>query len=218
EDDEHAHGSGPLPLSKITTLEGVRAAAGYFAMDWTMIGRDIALGLVIAGSLAALVPPEWWSTLFMSPGAGEHPGLWVSLENALVGPVIAILSFVCSVGNIPLAAVLWAGGISFGGVIAFIYADLITIPMVLVYRRYYGWRPALAYAALLLLTMVLVALMVDAAFRAIGLAPAPGTGEGMAERSYFAWDYTTFLNLVFLPLGIGLFALGRRAQGDGGHG
>jgi uncharacterized membrane protein YraQ (UPF0718 family) len=212
EDDAHDHGSGPLPWSKITTREGVRAAAGYFAMDWRMIGRDVVLGLLIAGSLAALVPQAWWSALFLSPESGQHPGFWVSVENALVGPVIAILSFVCSVGNIPLAAVLWAGGISFGGVIAFIYADLVTIPMVLVYRRYYGWRPALAYAALLLFTMVVVALGVDAAFRGLGLAPAPGTGEGMADRQYFAWDYTTLLNAIFLPLGIALFVMGRRAH------
>jgi uncharacterized membrane protein YraQ (UPF0718 family) len=218
EEGGHDHGGEALPLAKITSMEGVRTAAGYFAMDWSMIGRDIVLGLVIAGSLAALVPSEWWSALFLSPGAGEHPGLGVSIENAVLGPVIAILSFVCSVGNIPLAAVLWAGGISFGGVVAFIYADLVTIPMVLVYRRYYGWRPALAYAALLLFTMIVVALLVDAAFRLLGLAPAPGTGEGMAGRRYFAWDYTTFLNLVFVPLGVALFALGRRAHGGASHG
>ncbi|MFB6240956.1 MAG: permease, partial [Gemmatimonadota bacterium] len=153
-----------------------------------------------------------------------HPGFWVSLENAVVGPLIAIVSFVCSVGNIPLAAVLWGNGISFGGVIAFIFADLVTVPMVLVYREYYGWKPALVYAAYLLVTIIVVGLMVDGLFRWVGLAPAgPTVGPGgISEIEYFAWDYTTWLNLVFLPLGGALYWLGTRATavagGEGDHG
>ena len=209
---EHGHGpSGTLPWSKLATRQGLATAGGYFAADWRMIGRDIALGLVIAGTLAALVPKSWWETLFLSSGAGE-PGFWIALENAVVGPVIAILSFVCSVGNIPLAAVLWSGGISFAGVVAFIFADLVTIPMVLVYRRYYGWRPALVYAGYLLVTMIVVALVVDGVFEAVGLAPSAGAGERQGPQDYFAWDYTTFLNLVFLPLGLALGWMGTREE------
>jgi uncharacterized membrane protein YraQ (UPF0718 family) len=210
----HHHGGGHLPFRKIFSRRGVRAVGRYFATDWKMIGKDIALGLAIAGSLAALVPVEWWETLFLAGGTGDgHPGFWVSLENAVVGPVIAIVSFVCSVGNIPLAAVLWSSGISFGGVIAFIFADLVTIPMVLVYREYYGWKPALVYAGYLLVTMIAVALVVDGLFRWIGLAPAAPAGGpgGIAEIQYFAWDYTTWLNLVFLPLGGWLYWIGTTA-------
>ena len=212
-DEGHHHGSGQnLPLGQIFTARGVRAVGSHFAADWGMIGKDVALGLVVAGALAALVPEGWWQTLFLSPAGGGHPGFWVSLENVVVGPVIAILSFVCSVGNIPLAAVLWDSGISFGGVVAFIFADLVTIPMVLVYREYYGWKPALVYAAYLLATIVVVALVVDGVFRWIGLAPAAlGDGtEGIRQMDYFAWDYTTWLNLVFLPLGGWLAWLGVR--------
>ena len=167
--------------------------------------------------MAALVPRSWWATVFLSGtgGAGGQPGFWVSLENAVVGPLIAVLSFVCSVGNIPLAAVLWDGGISFGGVVAFIFADLVTLPMILVYRRYYGWAPALVYAAYLLITMIVTALIVEYLFRWIGLVPSPvsGTAPGIREMSYFAWDYTTFLNLVFIPLGLVLAWIGVRKRG-----
>ncbi|MGD8319482.1 MAG: permease [Gemmatimonadota bacterium] len=220
EGHEHDHGGGTLPLRSILTFKGVRAMARYYAMDFRMVGKDIILGLVIAGTLAALVPREWWATLFLSSQAGGHPGFWVSLENAVVGPFIAILSFVCSVGNIPLAAVLWNGGISFGGVVAFIFADLVTIPMILVYRRYYGWRPALVYSGYLLLTMIATALMVEYVFRWVGLAPETVSlsAPSIQGMDYFAWDYTTFLNIVVLPLGAWLGWVGsRKGGGHGGH-
>jgi uncharacterized membrane protein YraQ (UPF0718 family) len=216
-DSGHDHGSadGSLPISKIATAEGLRAAAKYFAADWSMVGRDVAIGIAIAGSLAALVPSEWWSVLFLSPESGGRPGPWIAVENAVVGPLIAIASFVCSVGNIPLAAVLWTAGISFGGVIAFIFADLVTIPMVLVYRRYYGWKAAGTYAALLLLTMIVVALGVDALFVALDWVPHREASQVITERSYFAWDYTAALNAIFLPLGAVLFWIGRRERAAG---
>lgn len=223
---EHDHGQGEetLPLRGILTFKGVRAMAHYYAMDFRMVGKDIILGLAIAGTLAAVVPREWWATLFLAGHSGGQPGFWVSIENAVVGPVIAILSFVCSVGNIPLAAVLWNGGIAFGGVVAFIFADLVTIPMVLVYRRYYGWRPALVYAGYMLLTMIITAIIVDYVFRAVGLAPAtvPLSAPSIQGARYFAWDYTTFLNIVILPLGAWLGWVGwhKRKTGhsdDGGH-
>lgn len=218
-EEGHGHGGGGhLPFSELFSLRGLRAVGRYFTADWKMIGKDVALGLVIAGSLAALVPTGWWETLFLSGAGAGHPGFWVSVENAVVGPVIAVLSFVCSVGNIPLAAVLWNSGISFGGVVAFIFADLITIPMVLVYREYYGWKPALVYAAYLFVTIVVVALVVDGLFRWTGLAPeALGAGAAnIREMDYFAWDYTTWLNLFFLPLAGLLWWAGSRAPAVGG--
>lgn len=212
--EHHHHRGGHLPLSDLLSWRGLQAVGRYFVTDWKMIGRDIALGLTIAGTLAALVPGGWWETLFLSGGRTGHPGFWISVENAVVGPVIAIFSFVCSVGNIPLAAVLWHHGISFGGVIAFIFADLVTIPMVLVYREYYGWKPALVYAGYLLVTMVVVALVVDGLFRWAGLAPLnpAAAGEAVVELEYFAWDYTTWLNAVFLPLGAWLAWTATRAS------
>jgi len=116
------------------------------------------------------------------------------------------------VPDLPLAAVLWSGGISFGGVVAFIFADLVTIPMVLVYRRYYGWRPALVYSGYLLLTVILAALLVEYVFRWTGLAPAPVplSSPGIGSMDYFSWDYTAILNLVILPFGAWLGWIGRR--------
>ncbi|HKI96742.1 MAG TPA: permease [Gemmatimonadales bacterium] len=199
---DHDHGGGG---------RGLPAIAHYFAMDVSMIAKDIVLGLVIAGALAALVPQSWWHTLFLAPASGA-PGLFVTIENAVVGPLIAVLSFVCSVGNIPLAAVLWHGGSAFGGVIAFIFADLVTIPMVLVYRRYYGWKPALTYAAYLFVTMVVAGLIVDGVFRVTGLVPSPAASPALRSMRYFSWDYTTWLNVVFLPLAAFLYWRGRRAH------
>jgi hypothetical protein len=218
--EHHGHGE-TLPASALLSRRGLAATGRYLSTDVRMVGRDIVLGLVIAGTLAALVPQEWWRSLFLTAGSGGavHPGFWVSVENAVVGPVIAIVSFVCSVGNIPMASVLWAGGISFGGVVAFIFADLVTIPMVLVYRRYYGWKPALVYAGYLLATMVVTALIVDGLFRLTGMAPEVPVAarRGLQHVDYFAWDYTAWLNLVFVPLAAGLWWLGSRRAEVGEH-
>ncbi len=127
---------GEKPAKKTVLVDKVCAS---FRMEVSMVGKDILIGLVIAGALGVLVPNSWWSQLFMTPGDLTHPGWGVLVWNAIIGPVIAILAFVCSVGNIVLASVLWAGGISFGGVMAFILADIITLPMIKVYASYYGW-------------------------------------------------------------------------------
>ncbi|PYI89902.1 MAG: hypothetical protein DMF03_06350, partial [Verrucomicrobia bacterium] len=122
---------------RLTSSEGITATSHYFVMDWAAVWKDIAGGLLIAGALAAWVPQDFWKTFFLT----SHPAA-AMLWGPIVGPIVAILSFVCSVGNIPLAAVLWNGGISFGGVIAFIYADLIVLPIIDIYRKYYGWKVA----------------------------------------------------------------------------
>src|SRR5207302_1125878 len=122
---------------RLSSPEGITATSHYFVMDWAAVWKDIACGLLIAGALGAWVPPDFWNTFFLT----SHP-VAATLWGPLVGPLVAVLSFVCSVGNIPLAAVLWNGGISFGGVIAFIYADLIVLPIIDIYRKYYGWRVA----------------------------------------------------------------------------
>lgn len=198
------------PFRELLSREGWSAVGQTFRSDWRMVGRDIALGIGIAGTLAAAVPYEAWQALFPAAGAGgAQAPLWAAVVHVLVGPLIAVLSFVCSVGNIPLAAVLWENGISFAGVIAFIFADLITIPMLLVYRRYYGWRPALAWAGCLLLAIVAAALCVEGLFRLGGWVPS-APAPGAIEKDYFAWDYTAALNAVFVPLGLALNHLGRK--------
>lgn len=206
---EHDHHGHAAP-SAGHIRQQLSAVGRYFAMDVSMIARDIGLGLLIAGTLAATVPQELWGVLFLS--GDQTRSAWVILENVVVGPIIGVLSFVCSVGNIPLAAVLWQGGISFAGVMAFIFADLITIPMVLVYRRYYGWKPALMFAAYLMATMVLAALIIQGLFGVFDLVPQAHLQSESITRTYFAWDYTTLLNIIFLPLGVVLFGLGRRSM------
>src|SRR5438093_3714884 len=152
---------------RITSEEGLTAISHYFVMDWTSVWLDIVGGLLIAGALAAWVPHAFWQSFFLV----DHP-LLASLWGPIVGPLVAVISFVCSVGNIPLAAVLWNGGISFGGVIAFIFADLIVIPILDIYRKYYGLKMAGFLFVTFYVAMAGAALIVEAIFAALGLIPA----------------------------------------------
>ena len=166
--------------------------AQNFAMDWSMLWKDLVGGFLIAGALSAFVPADFWAALFLK---GASPWLQVPV-NALVGPLIAVISFVCSIGNVPMAAVLWASGISFGGVLSFLYADLIVLPLLDVYRRYYGWRMAAYIAVVFYVTMVLAGLIMDIAFTAAGLVPEPNPNI-RAELTSFSFNYTFWFNLVF---------------------
>src|SRR5262249_13385762 len=142
--------------------------AGAFLMDWRMLWKEILGGFLVAGFIAAVVPHEWWNGLFLQSGPQ-----WLRLvENAMVGPLIALASFVCSVGNIPLASLLWSNGISFGGVISFIYGDLIVMPLILIYRKYYGGRAALYLTLILYASMVIAGIIVDLGFAAAGWIPS----------------------------------------------
>ena len=183
---------GPL-WRRITSTEGLTAVSHYFVMDWASVWPDIAGGLLISGALAAWVPHEFWQAFFLV----DHP-LIAKIWGPLIGPVVAIISFVCSVGNIPLAAVLWNGGISFGGVIAFIFADLIVLPVLNIYRKYYGLRMASFLLATFYVAMAGAALMVEGVFWLLGLAPQERNAR-IAEASV-SLNYTTWLNVVFIAL------------------
>jgi hypothetical protein len=191
------------------SLAGWADAASYTLADAKMLRKEMAIGYLVAGFLAVLVPTSAWSKVFVT----GH-GFWTSLENVVVGPFIAIISFVCSVGNVPLAAALWHGGIGFGGVISFVFADLITLPLLLVYRRYYGGRLTLKLLALFWATMSLAGLATQYLFRAASIVPRTRAAE-VAPTS-FAWNYTTFLNIVFLAVAAGLWGLARNQQRLGG--
>jgi hypothetical protein len=186
--------------------------AQNFAMDWSMLWKDLAGGFLIAGALSAFVPAEFWAALFLQ---GASPWLQVPL-NALLGPLVAVISFVCSIGNVPMAAVLWASGISFGGVLSFLYADLIVIPLLDVYRRYYGWRMAAYIAAVFYATMVIAALIMDVAFTATGLVPEPNPNI-RARLTTFSLNYTFWLNLAFAALAGYFLWLNRKHPMDHGH-
>src|SRR6059036_1347007 len=164
--DMSVHERGPL-WRRLASPQGFTATANYFVMDWAAIWIDIFGGLLIAGALAAWVPDSWWQSLFL-----EHHATLAKFWGPLIGPVVAIFSFVCSIGNVPLAAVLWNGGISFGGVLAFILADLIILPIIDIYRKYYGWRMAGFLLVVFYLTMAASGLIVELVFDSLGLIPS----------------------------------------------
>jgi len=182
---------------RLLNRDGYTSVSHIFVMEWAAVIRDIVVGLLIAGAVAAWVPNSFWQHLFLT----GHP-LAAKLWGPLIGPVISLLSFVCSIGNVPLAAVLWNGGISFGGVISFIFADLIIIPILVIYRKYYGTRMMLALLGIFYVTMALSAYIVEFLFGALGLIPAERTAK-VAEAG-IQWNYTTVLNIIFLLLAAAL--------------
>jgi len=183
---------GPL-LARLFSGPGFTATSHYFVMDWASVWQDIALGLLIAGALAAWVPATFWQAFFLT----GNPTL-ARIEGPLVGPLVAIVSFVCSVGNVPLAAVLWRGGISFGGVVSFIFADLIVLPVLDIYRKYYGWRVAAYILVTFYLAMALAGYAVELLFAALGIVP---TNRAVAKISEgITINYTSMLNVAFLLL------------------
>ena len=194
---------------RVRTLAGWSDAAGYTMADVTMLRREMLIGFSVAGFLAVLVPDSVWSHVFIT----GH-GFWTNLENAIVGPLIAIISFVCSIGNVPLAAALWKGGISFGGVIAFIFADLIALPLLLIYRKYYGTRIMLRILASFWLVMSAGGLLIGYLFEAAGQVPTTRPTQIAPEQ--FALDYTTVLNVVFLAVFAALYYLHRNRDRFGG--
>jgi len=186
--------SGPGSFRRrLTSARGFTAVSHIFVMEWAAIWRDIAGGLLITGALAAWVPASFWKGFFLT----SHP-LLASVWGPLVGPVVAVVSFVCSIGNVPLAAVLWNGGISFGGVIAFIFGDLIIAPILNIYRKYYGAKMALFLLASFYATMVAAGLIVEYLFQGAGIERKARNAK-VLEASV-TWNYTTYLNIVFLAL------------------
>ena len=180
-------------LSRLFSPRAFTAISHSFFMDLNALYVDLGLGFLIAGALAAWVPNSWWQAFFLT----DHPAL-NEVWSPLIGPVISMLSFVCSVGNVPLAAVLWNGGISFGGVISFIFADLIILPILNIYRKYYGGRMSLYLLAVSYAAMALAGFLVGGAFQLLGLAP---TNHQVAVfETQPSWNYTTFLNIAFLLL------------------
>ncbi len=210
------HGSGDEPgqpwQRAIRTKAGWADAATYTVADLTMLRREMIIGFGIAGFIAVLVPNAFWHVFFIS----GH-GIWTSIENAIVGPFIALISFVCSIGNVPLAAALWKGGITFGGVVSFIFADLIALPLVLIYRKFYGTRLALRMLAVFWAVMAAAGLATELIFSGAGLIPTRRPIQIVPER--LTWNYTTILNIIFLVIfGVLYFLYRNRDRLGGGDG
>ncbi|MEW2501128.1 permease [Amycolatopsis sp. NPDC047767] len=178
---------------RLASGAGFTAVAHVFVMEWAAILRDLVVGLLIAGAIGAWVPDSFWRAFFFV----DDP-LVSALWGPLVGPLVAILSFVCSIGNVPLAAVLWNGGISFGGVLSFIFADLLILPILNIYRKYYGLRMTLVLLGAFYAAMVAAGYAVELLFGVTGLTPTQRTAT--VGESGISWNYTTWLNIVFLLL------------------
>jgi uncharacterized membrane protein YraQ (UPF0718 family) len=178
---------------RATSAEGKTAISHFFLMDWSSLWADIVVGLLIAGALSAWVPKGFWQGLFLQ----GHP-VAAKIWGPLMGPIVAMLSFVCSVGNVPLAAVLWNGGISFGGVVSFIFADLIVLPILDIYRKYYGLKMSAFLLATFYVAMAGAGLLVEGIFAALRILPEHRTIAMMEES--IRWNYTTWLNIGFLIL------------------
>jgi uncharacterized protein len=182
-------------VTRLSSPEGFTSVSHVFVMEWAAVLRDIVGGLLIAGALAAWVPDSFWQNIFFT----GHP-LLAKIWGPLLGPVISIFAFVCSIGNVPLAAVLWNGGISFGGVISFIFADLIILPILVIYRKYYGTKMMLFILATFYVTMVMAGYAVELIFGAAGLIPT--TRNATVLNPMISWNYTTYLNIVFIVAGL----------------
>jgi uncharacterized membrane protein YraQ (UPF0718 family) len=195
---------------RLASRAGFTSVSHNFVMEWAAILRDLVLGLLIAGAAAAWIPEAFWQHLFFA----GHP-LLAKIWGPIIGPLVAVVTFVCSIGNVPLAAVLWNGGISFGGVVSFIFADLIIIPILLIYRKYYGARMAWFLAGTFYLTMVIAGYLIEIIFGLARLVPHGARNASLGQDG-ITWNYTSMLNIAFLLLAAVLlwrfFTTGGRAM------
>ena len=188
--DMSIQGDGSF-LRRLLSPQGFTSVSHVFVMEWLAILRDLILGLFIAGAIAAWVPETFWQSFFLA----NHPG-WSAVWGPIVGPFVAIVSFVCSIGNVPLAAVLWNGGISFGGVIAFIFADLLILPILNIYRKYYGTKMMLTLLGTFYVAIAAAGYLIELIFGATHLIPSQRNATVMTAG--ISWNYTTWLNITFL--------------------
>ena len=185
---------------KIKSHENWAKVGKQYGMEWKMVWKDVTVGFTIAGIVAAFVPDSFFQTLFINTGEGQRSfGFFTLLEHVIVGPFAAFLTFIGSMGNIPLAALLYGKGVSFAGVIAFIFSDLVVFPVLRINAKYYGWKMSLFILFLLFTSLIAASLLLHYGFDLFGLIPQ-GTDKGIADKEYFAFDYTFFLNLAFVFL------------------
>ena len=197
--------------SRLRSLPGWTDASSFAVADATMLRKELFVGYSVAGLLAVTVPDHAWNALFL-----QGHGVWTTLENALVGPLIAVISWVCSIGNVPLAAALWQGGISFGGVIAFLFADLIAMPLLIIYRKFYGTRLAVRLVAIFYVVMVTAGLITEGLFELFGAVPTER--PTVIATDHFEWNYTTYLNILFLLVAAAILFLHSNRDRLGGGG
>ena len=196
----------------IRSREGWRRVANRYVMEWNMVWKDVTVGFTVAGIIAAFVPKSFFQALFFGAGSSD-PSFGDVLAQSVVGPVAAFFTFIGSMGNIPLAAVLYSNGVSFAGIMAFIFSDLVVLPVLRLQAKYYGWRMALYILGVFLVVLVTSAIALHYGFAAFDLLPDAGAVKSVTDRDFFAVDYTLFFNLSFLALSLGFLAWKVRNSG-----
>ena len=213
-EQEEGSQDGDIPDWKqlIRSRAGWRMVASRYVMEWMMVWKDVTIGFTVAGIIAAFVPQTFFQALFAGSGGGD-PTVWELLLQTLVGPVAAFFTFIGSMGNIPLAAVLYGNGVSFAGIMAFIFSDLVVFPVLRIQASYYGWTMAMYILGVFLAILVATALILHYAFSVFGLLPDAGAVKSVTEREFFAVDYTLYLNLAFLALSAAFVAWKTKVSG-----
>ncbi len=196
---KHAHDQKTIS-EKIQSVENWAKVGKQYTMEWKMVWKDVTVGFTIAGIVAAFVPDSFFHTLFINTGKGQQSfDFFTLLEHVIVGPIAAFLTFIGSMGNIPLAALLFGKGVSFAGVMAFIFSDLIVFPVLRINAKYYGWKMSLFILFLLFSSLVGTSLLLHYGFDLLNLIPEKTT-MNITEKEHFKIDYTFFLNLAFLAI------------------
>ncbi|WP_026294571.1 permease [Salinimonas chungwhensis] len=215
-DSSDENNNPPSFKSLITSKSGWQKLGMKYVMEWQMIWKDVLIGFTVAGLIASFVPNAFFESLFVGTGSGEPLSFWQILLQTLVGPLAAFFTFIGSMGNIPLAALLFDKGVSFAGVMAFIFSDLVVYPVLRINARYYGWKMAFYIVGLLLAALVVTSLTLHYGFSFAGMLPDTSSSGAISERDMFAFDYGFVLNLVFLTLS-GVLIYFWRAAKQGNH-
>lgn len=218
-DHDHGDGSGDWK-DKLTSAAGWREVAMQYRMEWAMVWKDVTFGFTIAGVIAAFIPPSFFQTLFIGSGAEGGPAAWQTMLHTLIGPVAAFFTFIGSMGNIPLAAVLFGSGVSFAGIMAFIFSDLVVFPMLRISAQYFGWKTAAYILGVFLACLIVASLAMHYGFAVFDALPDPSIAktEQTAPAERFAFDYTFYLNVIFVGLSLGLMGLKRFGSAGHDHG
>lgn len=203
---------------KLKSRQAWNQVGKQYLMEWNMVWKDVSIGFTIAGVVAIFIPASFYETLFIGIG-GESGGysFLQLLEHILVGPIVAFFTFIGSMGNIPLAAVLYENGVSFAGIMAFIFSDLVVFPVLRINAKYYGWKMSLYILLTLLFSLIGAAFILHYGFDLAGYLPDTGTGKGLTGQDHFQIDYTFYFNLIFLCLTALMVWLSRRGKGHHGH-
>lgn len=195
---------------KIRNPESWAKVGKQYTMEWKMVWKDVTVGFTIAGIVAAFVPDSFFQTLFINSGNGatQDAGFFTVLEHVIIGPVAAFCTFIGSMGNIPLAALLYGKGVTFGGIMAFIFSDLVVFPILRINAKYYGWKMSFFILFLLFTSLVFTSLALHYGLQLADLLPDPSAGKSITDQEHFQIDYTFFLNLAFLIISGVLVYLG----------